>query len=182
MVVSESSHKHIADELFGTYSMPSGTISSWQIGPMELVVESRAQEWRLHWDYNQLPLSDRFGFNPKHEESYEHMNTERMAYSHKSDTLTIKPQLADRPIVIRPEISFYVPPKEEIKLFLTTPFGSHSNREKVSSEKSPVLGLQTLGSAPWMIVANIVMLQKSLLVLMCMNLKCSIIAPSHRLL
>lgn len=121
MVISESSHKHIADELFGTYSMPPGTISAWQIGPMELVIESRAQEWRLHWDYNQEPLSDRFGFNPKHEESYEHMNTERMAYSHKSDTLTIKPQLADRPIVIRPEISFYVPPKEEIKLFLTTP-------------------------------------------------------------
>ncbi len=107
--------------LFADYTINDNSNSFWRIGPLELVIESKPLEWRLHWSYNQEPLSAHFHFLENYTGSFSHMNTERIAFCHKNSVLSINPKLADRPIVIRPEVPFFIPPEEEITLYFTTP-------------------------------------------------------------
>lgn len=107
--------------LFSSYTIADNTNSFWRIGPLELVVESKPLEWRLHWSYNNDPLSAHYHFADNYQGNFSHMNTERVAFCHKKSNLNITPRLADRSIVIRPEVPFYIPGKEEVTLYFTTP-------------------------------------------------------------
>jgi hypothetical protein len=107
---------------WGDYSIPIDQTDCWDIGPLTLFICHLDNEWNItyqrdpenenidNWQYKQQVQIQ--------EEEFEH---KRYVFSSTSDTLTLKPLLADRPVVIRPETPFHVPAGQETTLFVSTP-------------------------------------------------------------
>lgn len=106
---------------WGSYEMPEGRISYWQIGSSKLYVTRYPQEWRVavlsgtdFWA-NTLVLNQAVSadtISPDAEVS-------RFAFRATPPSLTLAPALADRPIVVKPEDPLFVQAGEEVTLFVS---------------------------------------------------------------
>ena len=108
----------IAEPWWG--SVPREGASSWsgRMGPLRLWLTSAEGEHTLAWSQNADPLmegrSDGGGGEP--DDSWE-----RARVVTRQPTLVLAPALADRPVVVRPELPLHLAPGDEATLLVSTP-------------------------------------------------------------
>jgi len=102
----------------------------WQIGPSTLWVFHAAREWRLmHKQGADALMSESTVRGPIGEDTWPGVvgpeidddQVVRFSIQHDDAHVTLQPALADRPVVARPEHAIYIPPGEDVTLYVSTP-------------------------------------------------------------
>lgn len=93
----------------------------WQIGPLHLQARWWPQEWRLAWHHDGDPLDTAVDYQDNGEiEEVKGQVVGRYALSKAPRTLRLMPRVADRSVVVRPDIPLYLPPSEETVIYVST--------------------------------------------------------------
>lgn len=92
----------------------------WQIGPLSLQARRWRQEWRLAWREGRDPLDTALSFSGLSELDETGCSVARFAFRESGRGLTLRPRLADRPVVVRPDTPLYIPPREETIIYVST--------------------------------------------------------------
>ena len=112
-----------------TYDVPIDHMAHWTIGALSLWVMRTDREWRVGHQAGQDPLADANTFEdplPSSEAAFDWAEPAKHTVHRYSMEAThpacaLKPQLADRPVVIRPEHPISVISGETVTLFVSTP-------------------------------------------------------------
>lgn len=109
---------------WGTFAVPFEEYRRWRIGPLSLWIRRISAEWRIahrqeEHDEPSVPLEIAQPLNGT--VIPEEVCITRFGVTNQSTTVEVMPALADRAIVSRPEKPFFVPPKETIRIFVSTP-------------------------------------------------------------
>ncbi len=126
----QKSTKKPVEPWWGSFSLDVDRAGRWRVGPSTVWIERHEYEWRItRWQEgdpldestkidvpasmvrSQIPTTD----------SGVVVTTERYSYEQTTPDLKVLPALADRPIVVRPEESLYVPAGETVTMFVSTP-------------------------------------------------------------
>lgn len=119
---------------WGTYSIEEGRGGRWDVGPSTLWLYRTDREWRvIHRPSAEPgspdPLANRSGASiPVPEEELasvlnagdDRLQTTRHSFRETEPSIDVKPALADRPVVSRPEHPLHVPSGETVTLYLST--------------------------------------------------------------
>ena len=95
----------------------------WRIGDLSLVVHRAQREWRLVYGW-QPATADAPSWEvsatsaPLDEESDE---AERHVFEEPGNGLSMRPALADRPVVSSPRMPLYLAPRQQVTLFVGSP-------------------------------------------------------------
>lgn len=120
---------------WGTFSLEESTGGKWAIGPSTLWIYRSAGDWRIiHRPSTDPvtadPMAQRSAVTvpvpPDEMESIlaseeKTLQTSRYSVRDTSESITLRPALADRPVISRPEHPLFVPPGEAVTLYLSTP-------------------------------------------------------------
>lgn len=107
---------------WGNVDVPVDEGRFWQIGPLRLWVMRTEQEWRFTAEDTGDALTGTLILGaPIDSEAGPDAETVRFGFRKSQSPLTFTPLLADRPIVVKPETPFLIPPGEEFTLFVSTP-------------------------------------------------------------
>lgn len=110
---------------WGRSRISVATQMCWQVGPMTLLVQRLAREWRVGYASvldDTKNQDDCWLASPAAiDELDPRFAVTRFSVSDQSETFWLMPVLADRAVVTRPESNFYIPPNDEVVLFVTTP-------------------------------------------------------------
>ncbi len=104
------------------YPLEINELRQWEIGPLSLAVRRLDQEWQIYYDDNQQRNENDSEDNPSLA-----LNTEpaaargRYVVSKTTPGCSLVPALADRAVITRPAIPFYVLPGQQLTLFVSTP-------------------------------------------------------------
>lgn len=99
----------------------------WQIGPLALAIGRRLYEWRVAWETGTDPLDPRLTVAIPDDHGLLDEGAERPGHAlHRfavegTDTVVLHPMLADRPVVVRPEVPFHLPGGREALVYVSTP-------------------------------------------------------------
>lgn len=113
-----------------TYTLALNHGGQWQIGPSTLWIFHADHEWRLtHRQEADSLMSESTVRTPVPEPEWpsvvdpEIPTDQIVRFSAPDDetTITLKPALADRPVVARPENAIYIPSGAEVTLYISTP-------------------------------------------------------------
>jgi hypothetical protein len=107
---------------WGEVSLPPGGVARWRAGPSTVHVERRASDWRVWHDRG----TDAYAVVAERVRAVSDAAPEgapalRFSFAETPDTLHVRPRLADRPVVVRPETPLAVPPGETVTLYASTP-------------------------------------------------------------
>lgn len=91
-----------------------------EIGPLRLWIRRTAHEWRLAWVGNE-PHSEPLGPGLAVDDPPDQAKWNRWAASAGHDELRLVPVLPDRPLVVRPEDSFRIPPGAKVRIYVPVP-------------------------------------------------------------
>lgn len=106
---------------WGRYDLQDGQRGlHWRIGPLHLQARRWRQEWRLAWREGEDPLDTALDHGVLDELDETDCSVARFAFGDSSRGLALRPRLADRPVVVRPDIPLYVPPGEETVIYVST--------------------------------------------------------------
>lgn len=124
MARMEISRRTPATAWWGTFDIPEGATGRWRVGPLTLWIENRQFEWRVS-SQNGESANDVVVTIPVANEEVPPpapaVAVRRFGLRHDSGALQVTPLLADRPVVARPDIPFFLPAGEEITMFVSTP-------------------------------------------------------------
>lgn len=115
------------DAWWGRFEVPAEQARRWQIGPLALQVGRRVLEWRVAWSWGADPLDERVEISPavpvdaSLDLATEGSSTVHRFAVHGASSVTLSPMLADRPIVVRPEVPFHLPGGSEARVYVSTP-------------------------------------------------------------
>ncbi len=107
---------------WGEVTLAPGRVARWRAGPSTVHVERRASDWRVWHERGEdayAVVAERLRSVP--DEAPEGAPTLRFSFAETPDTLHVRPRLADRPVVVRPETALAVPPGETVTLYTSTP-------------------------------------------------------------
>jgi hypothetical protein len=109
--------------IWDSYSFETDEVKFWRIGPLQMWILYTGLEWRLFLESTEDPLESGQEFNPHSELPLEIENKliKRFAIKGGRNLITLRPSLADRPMVARPEYPFYVPANKQTTLYISTP-------------------------------------------------------------
>lgn len=112
-----------ASSWWGAFDLPVGAWGHWQIGPLALWVERRERDWRVVTEAGTDPLADswRVDVPAAPPELALTGRLQRFGTSDGSVRLRIAPRTADRPVITRPQDPFFLPPGDEVTMFVTAP-------------------------------------------------------------
>ena len=91
-----------------------------QIGPLHLWFERSEHEWRIAWTGNE-PFSEQRDTDLESDDPPENVEWNRWAATSGHNKLRLVPVLPDRPLVVRPNISFRIPSGVKIRFFIPVP-------------------------------------------------------------
>lgn len=107
---------------WGEFIFAENTMGRWHVGPLVLWVQRLAREWRIAWrageELMQPRASVELGLPVSLPEPDMHVH--RFSFRETGKPLRLVPALADRPVVVRPEMPLHIPSGEEITLFVST--------------------------------------------------------------
>lgn len=107
---------------WGEVTLPLGGVGRWRAGPSTVRVERRASDWRVWHEGGGDPyatVAERV--RAVGDDAPEGASTLRFSFAETPDTLRVRPSLADRPVIVRPETPLAVPPGETVTLYASTP-------------------------------------------------------------
>lgn len=118
-----SSDIHTPLSWWGNFTLECEQSRLWTIGPLTLIARCLAGEWQVANeradDFNEEQNLWQTSITEQLPETLE--NTSRYVFHQTSGSLTIKPLLADRPIISRPTTPFYLTAGEEVTVYVSTP-------------------------------------------------------------
>ena len=107
---------------WGEVTLAVGKVARWRAGPSKVHVERRGSDWRV-WHATEgdayVVAAERLA--PVADDAPEGAPTLRFSFAESPDTLHVRPRLADRPVIVRPESPLAVPPGETVTLYASTP-------------------------------------------------------------
>ena len=113
----------VAARWWGSHAVPEGGHLHLRIGPLDLTAQRNPHEWRIAWNRD-----DTFEDGVAKAElavvdhgSETEANLERFVFSHTPKRLTLRPRLADRPVVSRPITPLHIPAGEQVVVFISSP-------------------------------------------------------------
>ena len=109
---------------WGKFRLGEDEIGRWRVGPLDLWVRRTALDWRYGARRGEDPLESTLSIRvPAAQDDLEALPEElaRFGYAGTEETLELVPALADRPVVARPAVPFFVPPGQKVDLFVSTP-------------------------------------------------------------
>lgn len=131
----EESSLDPASPWWGTFEVEEGTGGCWEIGPSTLWLYRSTNDWRVYHRLTNdptatdpmvnrsavtLPLSEADMEDVFASEDQE-LQTSRYSFHRTEARVVLRPALADRPVVSRPEHALYVPSGEAVTMYLSTP-------------------------------------------------------------
>ena len=107
---------------WGDFELAEGVTGYWRVGPLELWVSNLAHEWRIHYRREDAALDDTLSVAiPAETAADEHTESLRFGFGKTGTKLNLLPVLADRSVVVKPEVPLYIPSGEEATLYVSTP-------------------------------------------------------------
>ncbi len=117
---------------WGEWSLKPGEAGHWEIGPLSLWIVRFTHEWRITYREVREPLDEALLVElPLHADqvpAFKHqgygdteVSVNRFAVADASGSLVLEATLADRPVVIRPETPLFVPARQSVELYVSTP-------------------------------------------------------------
>ncbi len=108
---------------WGEYDLPMGETRRWCIGSTTLLVQRRAKEWRLGWACDEDHLSMRLDIDEPESESepFSMKQVARVVEPDEGARLALRPALADRPVIIRPEHPLKLMGGDRVWLYVSIP-------------------------------------------------------------
>ncbi len=115
-----------SEELSGlnkTFQLEKGQSLLIEVGPMKLVIHHDNNEWILAYDWDFNDKDDVPAISYGNSQDFEHIdkNILRFAYHQSTTRLDIKARLADRSVVAKPRIPFYLLARQELWLYVSSP-------------------------------------------------------------
>lgn len=108
--------------IWDEYQIDQGTTGHFKIGPLHLWVTRFKNEWRISSNSNNDSEDRTIEVEiPFHGIIPTNLETSRFGGKETGSGIRFTPILADRPVVIRPEMPFYLPSSEEVTIFVSTP-------------------------------------------------------------
>ena len=126
---------------WGEYEVPEDRLRYWQIGPLQLWVERLTHEWRLVMQAsNDLLANDVVTevVDPR-EDLLELGQIRRFGTSHAGRSIRLRPMLADRAVVSRPETPFCIPSNEQVTVYVGTPIWVGVSTNGTQLHQTPTL-------------------------------------------
>jgi len=106
---------------FRTYPVPADTPTHWAVGPLDLWAVRRRGEWQLHHREDPDRVRDALILADQDVPLPEGAVPERFATDDADQELTLRPAVADRPVVVRPDPGLWLVAGAEVQLFVSTP-------------------------------------------------------------
>jgi len=110
---------------WGKFELEEGELGHWCVGPLELWIRRANQDWRYGSKRSENPVENRLQvdvpWNSRGSERALPEEEARFGVAKTGSTIELAPLLADRPVVARPAVPFFVPPGEKVDVFLSTP-------------------------------------------------------------
>lgn len=107
----------------GQFSLRENAAGFWQVGPYQLWARRSKNEWKVASVQGDDPLENTLLVEVPSTLLDPPSDTEvrRFGFQREPETVTLKPALADRPVIVSPEQPLHLPPQERINLFISTP-------------------------------------------------------------
>ncbi len=110
---------------WGQYSLDVNQTALWEIGPLKLAIQRHVDEWQIAHEplLDANPDTTNWQFQPSalNIDTFDYTKTERYANSETTETVWLRPRLADRALVSRPVTPLYVPAGETATIFVRSP-------------------------------------------------------------
>lgn len=115
---------------WGTYSLGESQAGFWRIGPSSIWLYRSISEWRVVHEAGFDPLDGTIKISVPYlgkerpwllDDETEDVRRDRFSFQKTGSHIKVRPQLADRAIVVRPETSLYISQGETVSLFVSTP-------------------------------------------------------------
>lgn len=112
----------LSNPWWGTFTFLEEEALTWQLGNCMLAIERAPQEWRIATQDIENSNSKLVIAAPTPAFiTQTGLNYSRFGFDKTPSTLTLTPILANRPQVARPEFPFYLPGKQCVIVYITTP-------------------------------------------------------------
>lgn len=119
-----SLHGSLQDAWWGEFPFEIGAWGHWRVGPLALWVGRTEHDWQIAYARDDDPFRDESHVEvpvdlrrvPVPADSGQH----RVGYASTPETLELRPMLADRAVVARPESAFSIPSLERVSVFVST--------------------------------------------------------------
>jgi hypothetical protein len=122
---------------WGDFSIDDGATGRWDVGPLTLWLSRLEHEWRISYRHHgdplhtaasvtiPIPLEEQTSLRRNEQTSLYNdsalkMHSTRFAFKRTEASIVVRPGLADRAVVVRPETPLYVPAGENVTLYVTT--------------------------------------------------------------
>jgi hypothetical protein len=107
---------------WGDFALSVDTRAYWRIGSFELWLERRARDWMVAWRREEAALSEALAVEvPTEREVPADAFQERVGFRQTEAQVRLMPAMADRPVVVSPEVPFSVGEGEEVTIYVSTP-------------------------------------------------------------
>lgn len=108
---------------WGESSLPHGKILNWRIGPFRLWLQRLEAEYRLAHQLEGDPSDDQVQCEqlPDGVDLLSMEHSIRFAMARPPEQIELRPALADRSVVARPEKPMLIPPGEDVHLYIHSP-------------------------------------------------------------
>ncbi|MGA9853374.1 MAG: hypothetical protein WBR15_10640 [Gammaproteobacteria bacterium] len=128
---------------WGEFILKANTMGCWHLGPLVLWVQRLTGEWRIAWrageELMQQVAEVKLALPP--EEPAEGMAVSRFSFRDTGKPMRLVPALADRPVVVKPDMPLYIPSGEEITLYVSTTLWV---RIFIGHDSGPLMEIPTL--------------------------------------
>lgn len=108
---------------WGRHELQPGSVGLWRIGPMTLRIRRELREWRIALERSretsEAPL--RVEVPTADAEPGPEADVRRFPFRSTLPGIALQPALADRRLVVRPESPIFLPPGEEVSMFVSCP-------------------------------------------------------------
>ena len=91
------------------------------IGPLSLMARRMTSEWQLAFERAEESTEHAGAEYSVSADAFQSEDFERFMFAHAPERVTIRPALADRPVVIRPRQPVFLPSGEEVTLYMSSP-------------------------------------------------------------
>ncbi len=108
---------------WGETELVRGSLRAWRVGPYRLWVRAMAREWRL-WSQSSHDTAATellLAGEAQDTDLPEDATLTRVGLASDRPVLSLQPLLADRDVVVRPDIPLVVPAGARLELYVTTP-------------------------------------------------------------
>lgn len=107
---------------WGEFELQPGETGRWRIGPMELYVRRDESDWVVAWTRVGGARDTAVEVDvPSKKPVPDGVSMDRYAMRETGEHLLLRPRLADRPVVVKPETPVTVPSGEAVTLYVGSP-------------------------------------------------------------